>query len=94
MDIRELEKLMVDGAVTIRAIPKEVVGIYELRHRDQFPNAEVFFDVVAGREMLRDVTIPKNAGKFIILKKCGMGSIVRFDKPVFYDSIEEAIRNI
>jgi len=92
MDVSELQKIMIDNGVAIRAIPREVVSICETRHKDKFPDGQVYYDEVAKRDMLRVIRIPQFAGKFIIVKGCGMGENVRFSKPRFFDSIDEAVK--
>lgn len=94
MDIKELEEIMVSHGVVLRAIPMKVRGIYEIRHRNQFPNARVEYLEDFKREMLIDERTPKNAGKFIFEANQGTGDMVRFHANRFYDSIEEAMEDL
>lgn len=94
MDIKELEEIMVSHGVALRAIPRKVTGIYEVRHQSQFPNARVEYLEDFKREMLIDERVPKNAGRFIFEAHQGTGSLVKFYANKFYDSIEEAIADL
>ncbi|MBQ3011261.1 MAG: hypothetical protein IJA20_02925 [Methanocorpusculum sp.] len=91
MDIKELEEIMVEHGVVLRAIPMKVTGIYEVRHRKQFPNARVEYLEDFKREMLIDERVPINAGKFIFESNQGTGNMVKFYANRFYDSIEDAM---
>ncbi|MNV53411.1 hypothetical protein D3C71_1455560 [compost metagenome] len=69
--------------------------MYEKRHQDQFPDAEVFIDNTYKREMIRVVSKNTQGGKFIITTKRNQDRIVSDwlggKKVTFYDSIEEAV---
>lgn len=94
MDIKDLEKIMVEHGVVLRAIPMKVTGIYETRHQKKFPNARVEYLEDFKREMLIDERVPINAGRFIFEANQGTGSLVKFYAKKFYDSIEEAIEDL
>lgn len=94
MDIKKLEEIMVTHGVVLRAIPRKITGVYEKRHREQFPNARVEYLEKFKREMLIDERVPRNAGKFVFEANKGTESTVKFHADRFYDSIEEAIGDL
>lgn len=93
MTIKELEKIMVENAITIKAIPNKVVSIFEKSHIDKYPNGCIQYLEQYKREMLVVETIPKNAGKFVIGKNTGNSSVVSYNG-VFFDSIEDAVDSL
>lgn len=92
MNITELEQIMIEYGVTLRAIPSTVYGIYEKKNAEKYPDGEIKFLEAFKREMLITKHIPKNAGKFIFEYNCGTGDLVRFTGQNYYNSIEEAAR--
>lgn len=92
MNIAELEQIMVEYGVTLRAIPAEVYGIYETTHAEEYPDGQISYLEEFKREMLITKRIPKDAGKFILEYNCGTGKTVCFSRQEYYDSIEEAIK--
>lgn len=96
MNIQELEKIMIEHGVIIRAITPYHISVYEVRHKDKYPNAEEYYDERFKRNMIRVKTEHSNdvAGKFIIETMEDTSSTVKFYKPVFYNSIEEAIQSL
>lgn len=93
MTIEELERIMVEHGATIRAIPKVIVGVYEKRHIDKYPDGRIEYFDSFKREMLVTESAPKNAGKFLLKSKCGTGCMVEFERK-FYDSIEQAVADL
>ena len=94
MDITVLQRIMIKHGVSIRAIPSEVISIHEVRHIDKYPNGHIYYDEYLKRDMLRVKRIPKYAGKILIVKNCGTNETIKFSKPKYYDSIEEAINEL
>ncbi len=90
MTIEELEKIMVEHGVVLRAIPKVVVGVYEKKHIERYPNAVVKYVEGFKREMLFVERVPQNAGKFIF-ELAKTDSMVRFCPKEYFVSIEEAV---
>ncbi len=93
MTVKELEQLMIDNALIIRAVPKKVVQVFEKSHLKDFPNGKIQYIEKYKREMLVVETVPKNAGKFLIGRNLENSSIVRYEGQV-YDSIEEAVNDV
>lgn len=93
MTIQELEQIMVENAVTIKAIPEKVVSIFEKSHLNEYPNGCIQYLEQYKREMLVVETVPKNAGKFVIGRNTGNSSVVRYEGK-FYNSIEEAVADL
>lgn len=93
MTIEELERIMVEHGATIRAIPKVIVGVYDKRHIDKYPDGRIEYLDSFKREMLITESVPKNAGKFLLKSKCGTMSMVQFEGK-FYDSIEQAVADL
>lgn len=94
MDIKELEEIMIEHGVVLRAIPKKVRGVYEKYHADEFPNGTIEYLEDFKREMLVVWSIPKNAGKFTFECEKHTGSTVKFRGKKFFDSIEEAVKDL
>lgn len=93
MTIQELEQIMIENAVTIKAIPKKVISVFEKSHLVEYPNGRIQYLEAYKREMLVVETIPKNAGKFVIGMNTGNSSVVRYEGK-FYGSIEEAVADL
>jgi len=91
MTIQELEKIMVQYGVAIRAIPQTVISVYEASHIDQYPEGHLEFLEGYGREMLIVQKTPHKAGKFVIIPDNGTSTSVSFACEPFYDSIEDAV---
>lgn len=97
MTMEQLEQLMVKHGLVIRAIPHTHTGCYEVRHRREFPNAEVFYDETRKREMIRVEHRNSQGGKFIITESHTQGTVINQwckagrKKVKFYDSIEQAV---
>jgi len=94
MDIKALEKIMVEHGVVLRAIPMKVTEISEVRHQKRFPNARIEYLESFQREMLIIERTPQNAGRFIFEANQRTGDFVKFYAEKFYDSIEEAIEDL
>ena len=90
--IRQLEEIMISHGAVIWAIPKEIIHILEKNHADRYPNGEIRYLDKYKRDMLVVKETPEYAGKFIVQEERHTCSIVKFRKPVFFDSIEEAAR--
>ncbi|PLS19313.1 hypothetical protein CVD28_02555 [Bacillus sp. M6-12] len=96
MDLEVLGRLMIEHGLVIRAIPMEETSVYEVYHKDKYPDGVVYYDERRKREMIRVTKKLSKGGKFIITKVNGQGTIVNnWGKPViFYDTIEEAVKSI
>ena len=94
MDIIELEKIMKEKGLVIRAIPNEVKSIYDAYHIKDYPNGKLEYIPQFGREMCVIMQAPKNAGKFMIESISHTYSEVKFNHTKYFDSIEEAINYI
>ena len=95
MNINELTELMVEHSLVIRAIPKEVRSIYDVRHAARYPEGTIERLPGWNRDMLVVRSKPKNAGKIIILQCKNSGAKVDFTKPEqYFDSVEDAVNSI
>lgn len=96
MDLKELERLMIEHGLVIRAIPCETTRILEAYHKDNYPDGVVYYDERFKRDMLKVTKKNSQGGKFIITQKPTQDTIINYwGKPVvFYDSIEEAVNSI
>lgn len=98
MTIKELEEFMISKGVVIRAIPKEVTGIYEVSHLNKFkdnPEYSVSIEYLKDykREMLVVKSSPRLGGKFLIKSQRNTLSDVLFTSKSF-DSIEQAVESL
>jgi hypothetical protein len=97
MDLKELEKLMVEHGLVIRAIPYEKTSVFEIRHKKDYPNAVVFYSAARKCEMIRVTEKNQQGGKFIIAQKSDQGRVMagfEWGKPtIFYDTIEQAVKS-
>jgi hypothetical protein len=101
MKLTELEKLMVEYGLAIRAIPHKQPFCLEVRHRAKFPTGIKCYDARYGRIMLKGSVKNKHGGKFVVTVEHSEGAAINYwgkpnekykGKPaVFYDSIEEAV---
>ncbi len=94
--INELSELMIEKRLTIRAIPRIVRVIHEVKHKDlpQLQPGRVEFLREYGREMFIHEKRPTNGGKFLIVQNCGTSSMISFQKQKFYDTLGDAIASI
>ena len=93
--IKELEELMKKHGLVIRAIKPYHIDVFEVRHKDKYPDSEKYYDERLKRNMIRrKVEHGEIANKFVIQKEETTGSTVQFYKPVFFNSIEEAIDSL
>lgn len=101
MDLKGLEKLMVEYGLVIRAIPFGHQFRVETRHKDKYPDGIEYYDESCKRNMLRVTEKNSQGGKFVITVEPTQGSTINYwGKPnrkykkepvVFYDSIEQAV---
>lgn len=93
MDLTAIENLMVEHgvAIRIRAIPKTVISVYEVRHKKNYPNGVVEYKEQFKRNMLVVTTTPKDAGKFYLRLNKDRNSIARFDNKPCFDSLQEIV---
>lgn len=95
LTINELEKLMTKHGLVIRAIKPYHVDVFEIRHKDKYPDSEEYYDERLKRNMIRrKVEHGEISNKFVIEKEETTSSTVQFYKPVFFNSIEEAINSL
>lgn len=92
MNIEDLEKIMVDYGVVIRAIPKVCRDIIEKRHINEYPDGKIVYLEDFKREMLIIKRIPKNAGKFLLEYNQKTSNMVKFEGKKYFDSITDAIQ--
>lgn len=90
--LRKLQKIMVKKELSIRAIPKTVRHIEEMRHCSEHPNGHKEFLPGFNREMWVYETTPEHGGKFVVESKCGTNSMVWFRGKKFYNSLEEILK--
>lgn len=104
VDIEELGRLMIEHGLVIRAIPYETTSVYEIRHKDKYPDAVVFYSEARKCDMIRVTKKLSQGGKFIITQVLDQGTIINYwGKPgnwgkkvpvVFYDTIEQAVNSM
>ena len=94
MTLVELEKILIEHGVALRAIPAEMYEVYEKAHAEKFPDGQIIYLDEFKRKMLVRKRTPQNAGKFVFEYNCGTGCMVRFSGQQYYDSIEEAIGSL
>ena len=90
MTIQELETIMQEHGIVLRAIPNKTCGVYEVSHKDEFPEGRIVYLEEYKREMLVVERTPKNAGKFLIELVHSTAANVCFTAQ-FYDNIEGAV---
>lgn len=93
LTIEELEHLMVEHGIVLRAIPNTVREILEVRHKDEFPDGKVVYLEEFHRDMLIVERVPKHAGEFLMECRQGTSEMVQFRR-IFYKSIGEAIADL
>lgn len=89
--IAELEAVMVEYGVVMRAIPKVVKAVYGTAHIGRFPTGRVQYLPEFKREMLIVERTPRNAGKFIFEYAQNTDTTVRFRGATYYDTIGQAV---
>ena len=93
LTIEELERLMVEYGIVLRAIPTTVREILEVRHKDEYPDGKVVYLEEFHRDMLVVERVPKHAGEFLMECRQGTSEMVQFRR-IFYKSIGEAIADL
>ena len=93
MTLQELEQVMIEYGIAIKAIPNKMKSVYEKSHINEYPNGYIKYLEEYKREMLIVEYEPKNAGKFVIVDNTGTSSSVWFVND-FYDSIEDAVESL
>lgn len=91
MTMQELEKVMVEYGIVIRAIPYYHTSTFEVRHKEKYPDAVEYFDPRFNRNMLNLKEANHHGGKFIITKQPDTVQKVSFYKPRYFDSVEDAV---
>lgn len=91
--LKQLQNIMIDNALSIRAIPKTVRDVVELRHKDKYPGGHVEYIDSFKREMWVYERCPRHGGQFVVENNCGTGSMIRFSGKRYYNSLEEVIND-
>ena len=91
MSMQELEKIMIEYGIVLRAIPLYHTSTYEVRHKDHYPEGVEYFDPRFKRNMLKVKKANYHGGKFIITRMTDTVQTIPFYKPRYFDSIEEAV---
>lgn len=94
MDVLELEKIMKEKGLVIRAIPNEVKCIYDKYHIKDFPEGKLEYIEQFGRMMCVVMQAPKNAGKFMVESAMHTYYDVKFNHSQYFDTIQDAINYI
>jgi hypothetical protein len=104
MNIQELEKIMIEKGISIRAIPEKIINHWTIQDKD-IPNCKnkIIYNE-NGKPFEEKITIPKNGGKFMIVENCDTYQMVNFAKwnkdftrakqNLYFDSIEEAVNSL
>lgn len=95
MTIQELEKIMQEHGLVIRALPKKKRQVLEAGYKADYPDGTVTYMEEYKREMLvreQDLA-PHLAGKFLIQSVKGTSADVHFEHELF-DSIEDAVASV
>lgn len=95
-DIVELERIMVENGLVLRAVPKQIREVYEICHQKQFPDAKIEFLEAYNREMLVRERKPKYGGMFLAIEAKNTNGRVDFGpcgryRPKFYSSISDLL---
>lgn len=91
MNMQELEKVMVEYGIVIRAIPYYHMSTFEVQHKDRYPEGIEYFDPRYNRNMLKVKKANHHGGKFIIAQQTDTSQMVPFYKVRYFDSIEDAV---
>jgi len=94
MTIKELEKIMIEQGVILRAIPLKIHHVYADCDISLHPDGRLEYHKEYKREMTIVDSIPKNAGKFVIESEECTGAMARFYGKKLYDNIEDAIADL
>lgn len=94
MDLKELEKIMIEYGVVIRAIPMTVREVYAKEHIKKYPNGEIKYLPEYKKEMLVVIRVPQSAGKFVIESAKHTMTQIQFRGIEYFDTIEDAIKSL
>jgi len=105
MTLEQLQMIMIEKGVTIRAIPKVHKSYWTIpaytekwiRRISEKENSNIVYDSnnkETCKYLEEKIEYPKNGGKFIIVSNCGSGAMVNFNNHKYYDTIEEAIKTL
>lgn len=95
MTIQELEKIMQEHGLVIRALPKKRRQVLEAGYKTVYPDGTIMYMEEFKRKMLvreQDLA-PHLAGKFLIQSVKGTSADVHFEHELF-DSIEDAVTSV
>lgn len=93
MTMIELQNIMMEHGLVIRAIPKIETMVMETRHIDKYPDGEIKFLEDYKREMLVVEKELSLGGKFIITQAKHQLASIQFEKKNVFNSIEKCINN-
>lgn len=93
MTIEELEKLMQEHGLVIRAIPKKVRMVCHPADQNNYPDGRVRYLEEYGRPMLVRESVPENAGKFLIESARTTDPSIHFQGTCF-DTLEDALNAV
>lgn len=94
MEIYELEKIMKEKGLVIRAIPEKIRCVYDASNLDKHPNGIIEYIPQFKREMCVVWQIPKHAGQFMIESINHEFATVEFKNKKYFNSIADAINYI
>lgn len=94
MDIAQLEHLMRENNLVIRAIPSKVTHIYEVCHQKEHPNGVIRQVPGFPRPMLVVEEVPPHAGMFIAERQDDTSFVTRFHPKTYYGSLEEIVESL
>lgn len=89
MTIKDLQNLMVEYGLVIRAIPPTARIVVELRHKDKYPNGHAQYLEAFKREMWVEEIENIHAGQFAVEQCRSTTATVHFSGKKFYHSLEE-----
>lgn len=97
MDIKELEKVMIEKGAIIRAIPMVETGLVEVRHASQFENKPEYSTYVKyeedfKRDMLHLERKLQLGGKFLLAFQKNQLIRTNFNGQLVFDHLEDVIK--
>jgi len=94
MTTQEIEQIMIEKGITVRAIPKKIISHWTIQEKN-IPNCKnkIIYNE-KGKPFEEKIKVPENGGKFIIVNNCGNDSLVNFKNCKYFNSIDEAIKSL
>lgn len=93
--LEELNALMLEKGVIIRAIPNCSISVYEPSHFREYPDGRIQYCDTTNRGMLyveRSNGILAN--KFLVAQSSGKGNLIRFNTDNVFDSLQDVLKYI